>query len=113
MSAVQLGVLKKLRPGLASLARRFTKESIWGRLLAFTMPIDRADRYPAWQFRGRYVRSWIPQVVALLGNGYPALSFLLERRPALEGHNYADLALSGNEEFISRMLASARSSKRD
>lgn len=78
------------------------------RLLAFTLPVSRGDRYPVWQFRGRHVRSWVPEIVAELGNGFAALHFLLVARKSLDGQRYLDLALSGNVEIIAKMLGVVR-----
>jgi hypothetical protein len=83
------------------------------RLLAFTLPVSRGDRYPVWQFRGRHVRSWVPEIVAELGNGFAALHFLLVARKSLGGRRYLDLALSGKEEIIAKMLKVVRGISRD
>lgn len=79
-----------------------------GRLLAFTLPSNRGDRYPCWQFRGRTTRSWVPKVIVKLGNGFDSLQFLLVKRKSLDGHCYRDLALSGDEDVTAKMLAAAR-----
>ncbi|MBC8002766.1 MAG: hypothetical protein H7X97_09275 [Opitutaceae bacterium] len=83
------------------------------RLLAFTLPVSRGDRYPVWQFRGRHVRSWVPEIVAELGNGFAALHFLLVARKSLGGRRYLDLALSGKDEIIAKMLKVVRGISRD
>lgn len=79
-----------------------------GKLLAFSAPSGRGHRYPVWQFRGRTVRSWIPKVIEQLGNGFSAMHFLLVERKSLNSRRYLDLALSGDEEVIAKMLAAGR-----
>jgi hypothetical protein len=78
-----------------------------GALLAFSQPVGRGERYPLWQFDGMIVRPWVPKLIQLLGNGFPALSFLMAKRTSLGGHRHLDLSLSGDEAVIQKMLDQA------
>jgi len=79
-----------------------------GALLAFVLPLGRGDRYPVWQFEGEQVRPWIRQLIELLGNGFPVLSFLMASRASLDNHRYWDRALSGEPLVIEQMIAQAK-----
>ena len=101
LSAVEVAErLGRTRQGVNEAKKR-------GALLAFSSPFERGDRYPLWQFDGPAVRPWIPKLIALLGNGYPCLSFLLGRRTSLDGRSYLDLVAAGDENAIIGMLALA------
>jgi hypothetical protein len=76
-----------------------------GRLLAIELPRGKGDRFPSWQFNGREVRYWVEPLLAKLGNGWPALQFLLKIRPSLGGVSYCDLLFAGSEGISEQMLA--------
>jgi hypothetical protein len=78
------------------------------RLFAFRLEGHNADRFPLIQFRAGKVRDWVPQLLAIVGNGLSAADFLAVERKRLDGQSYIDLLSEGDDESaIAAMLKHA------
>ena len=87
---------------------------MYTRLNLFCGPIPRAPRCKSHRQRhGQVCREAGREIIAELGNGFAALHFLLVARKSLDGQRYLDLALSGKEEIIAKMLGVVRRMRHD
>jgi len=78
------------------------------RLFAFRLEGRNVDRFPLFQFKAGKVRVWVPQLLAIVGNGLPAADFLAVERKRLNGRSYLDSLREGDHEpVIAAMLKHA------
>ena len=84
-----------------------------GRLLAYQEPGKRFFLFPIFQFDGGVVAGWVPELIAVVGNGFAALHFLTVERKSLKGISFLKrIQESSSEELrdvrIAEMLRVAR-----
>ena len=66
-------VAERLGIGTAAVQRA----RVNGSLLGYRLPGEGVYRFPVFQFDGPSVVTWVPEVMALIGNGFAALHFFL------------------------------------
>ena len=75
-------------------------------LLSISFSNRKGDYFPAFQVDGHEVRSWIPQLLQRITDGWAALSFLTAKRRDLNGTSYLETVLKDSAK-IPMMLAAA------
>lgn len=78
-----------------------------GQLLAIAFAGRRGDFFPAFQFDGSAVWSWIPQLLERVSEGWAALSFLSAPRKELNGQSHLQRIQAGAADSIEAMLEDA------
>jgi hypothetical protein len=90
------------------------KAKVEDRILAFRLPAGTSDLFPTFQAKKGEVRSWIPRLLAAVGNGFPAVHFLGVPRRSLEGSSYYELLRQEDDpKLIETMLKRAENIGRD
>lgn len=80
------------------------------RLLAFQLPNQALDLFPVFQVEKGKVLPWIPKLLATIGNGFPAVHFLVARRNHLAATSYFEkLKREEDPQLIKEMLERAQS----
>lgn len=77
-------VAERLGIGTAAVQRA----RVNGSLLGYRLPGEGVYRFPVFQFDGPSVVTWVPEVMALIGNGFAALHFLTVERKSLSGSSF-------------------------
>ena len=77
-----------------------------GELLAVSLPNRRGDFFPRCQFEGSQVRSWVPELLKRIPNGWSALAFLTARYEDLDGQSWLDV-LRADSSRVGELIAAA------
>jgi hypothetical protein len=77
-----------------------------GQLFAISFSNRRGDFFPAFQFDGSQVRSWIPELLKRIPNEWSALAFLTAKYESLEGKSWLDI-LGADPSRADELLAAA------
>jgi hypothetical protein len=77
-----------------------------GELLAISFRNRRGDFFPSFQFEGSHVRSWVPELLKRIPNGWSALAFLTAKYDHLQGQSWLE-TLSSDSSRVNELLAAA------
>jgi hypothetical protein len=77
-----------------------------GELLSVSFPNRRGDFFPRCQFEGSHVRSWVPELLKRIPNGWSALALLTARYEDLGGQSWLDV-LRSDSSRVEELLAAA------
>ncbi len=94
---------EKLSISRQAVHERKGRRTLW----AVAVPGRRGYLFPLWQLEGKLVRPWVPKLLIHFATGLDALAYILAPRVSQGGKRYLDLALTGDERTIAKMLALA------